>query len=91
MLLSLLLHSMDSKVMREVNALATLEHQNIVRYFTSWTEQPPQGYESDDEYDDEEASQDEDDWEEGERYTTATSIINFIFVADASFSLSWWY
>ncbi|XP_072402239.1 eukaryotic translation initiation factor 2-alpha kinase [Diabrotica undecimpunctata] len=29
------------RVMREVKALAKLEHQNIVRYFCSWVESPP--------------------------------------------------
>ncbi|KAG5899731.1 hypothetical protein JTB14_030119 [Gonioctena quinquepunctata] len=33
-----------SRVMREVKALAKLEHQNIVRYFNSWLERPPQGW-----------------------------------------------
>lgn len=28
-------------VMREVKALAKLEHNNIVRYFNSWVEKPP--------------------------------------------------
>ncbi|XP_044257355.1 eukaryotic translation initiation factor 2-alpha kinase [Tribolium madens] len=31
-------------VMREVKALAKLEHHNIVRYFNSWVEQPPPGW-----------------------------------------------
>lgn len=30
--------------MREVKALAKLEHQNIVRYFCSWVEKPPLGW-----------------------------------------------
>lgn len=30
--------------MREVKALAKLEHQNIVRYFNSWVESPPAGW-----------------------------------------------
>lgn len=30
--------------MREVKALAKLEHGNIVRYFNSWVEQPPPGW-----------------------------------------------
>ncbi|XP_065177405.1 eukaryotic translation initiation factor 2-alpha kinase 3-like isoform X1 [Sycon ciliatum] len=44
----LLREGMHSKVMREVNALATLEHQNIVRYFNSWVERPPVGHIFDD-------------------------------------------
>ncbi|KAK9890482.1 hypothetical protein WA026_010563 [Henosepilachna vigintioctopunctata] len=32
------------RVMREVKALAKLEHQNIVRYFNSWVEYPPFGW-----------------------------------------------
>eukprot|EP00117_Sycon_ciliatum_P022801 scpid29376/ scgid2319/ Eukaryotic translation initiation factor 2-alpha kinase 3; PRKR-like endoplasmic reticulum kinase; Pancreatic eIF2-alpha kinase len=48
----LLREGMHSKVMREVNALATLEHQNIVRYFNSWVETPPVDH-IEDEYDDE--------------------------------------
>jgi translation initiation factor 2-alpha kinase 3 len=32
------------KVMREVKALAKLEHQGIVRYFQAWFESPPQGW-----------------------------------------------
>lgn len=32
------------RVMREVKALAKLEHQNIVRYFGSWVEHPPLGW-----------------------------------------------
>jgi translation initiation factor 2-alpha kinase 3 len=31
-------------VMREVKALAKLEHHNIVRYFNSWVEKPPYGW-----------------------------------------------
>ncbi|XP_032664784.1 eukaryotic translation initiation factor 2-alpha kinase isoform X2 [Odontomachus brunneus] len=34
----------DSRVMREVRALAKLEHRNIVRYFNSWLECPPSGW-----------------------------------------------
>lgn len=30
--------------MREVKALAKLDHQNIVRYFNAWTEEPPAGW-----------------------------------------------
>lgn len=30
--------------MREVKALAKLEHQHIVRYFNSWVENPPVGW-----------------------------------------------
>lgn len=32
------------RVMREVKVLAKLEHQNIVRYFGSWLEYPPNGW-----------------------------------------------
>ena len=32
------------KVLREVRALAKLEHSAIVRYFNSWSEQPPPGW-----------------------------------------------
>ena len=39
---------MRSKVMREVDALASLDHQNIVRYFNSWEERPPVGHIFDD-------------------------------------------
>ncbi|CAH0562470.1 unnamed protein product [Brassicogethes aeneus] len=35
------------RVMREVKALAKLEHQNIVRYFYSWLERPPIGWRED--------------------------------------------
>ena len=31
------------KVMREVKCLAKLDHKNIVRYFNTWLEKPPQG------------------------------------------------
>lgn len=31
-------------VIREVKTLATCDHQNIVRYFTSWVEKPPPGW-----------------------------------------------
>ncbi len=31
------------KVMREVRFLAKLDHKNIVRYFNTWIEKPPQG------------------------------------------------
>ncbi|CAH1153719.1 unnamed protein product [Phaedon cochleariae] len=37
------------RVMREVKALAKLEHKNIVRYFCSWVEHPPLGWQQ--EYD----------------------------------------
>ncbi|KAL9895181.1 pancreatic eIF-2alpha kinase isoform 2-T2 [Glossina fuscipes fuscipes] len=32
------------RVMREVKTLANCEHQNIVRYFQSWVEKPPPGW-----------------------------------------------
>ncbi|KAJ8970001.1 hypothetical protein NQ314_001430 [Rhamnusium bicolor] len=32
------------RVMREVKALAKLDHKNIVRYFCSWVEHPPMGW-----------------------------------------------
>ena len=32
------------KVMREVHALAQLDHPKIVRYFHSWVEQAPEGW-----------------------------------------------
>lgn len=35
------------KVMREVKALAKLEHQGIIRYFNAWQESPPQGWQED--------------------------------------------
>ena len=35
---------LQEKVMREVKALANMHHQNIVRYYTSWTEEPPIGW-----------------------------------------------
>lgn len=58
--------------MREVNALATLEHQNIVRYFSSWTEEPPVGHDLYDESldsDEEEGEEDDDEDEDcDERY-----------------------
>ena len=33
-----------AKVMREVKALAKLEHSGIVRYFNAWFEAPPAGW-----------------------------------------------
>lgn len=36
--------SAREKVMREVHALAQLDHANIVRYFHSWVEQAPEGW-----------------------------------------------
>ncbi|KAL1492916.1 hypothetical protein ABEB36_011082 [Hypothenemus hampei] len=33
------------RVMREVKALAKLDHKNIIRYFSSWVEKPPFGWE----------------------------------------------
>lgn len=38
---------LQEKVMREVKALANMNHQNIVRYYTSWTEDPPLGWQQD--------------------------------------------
>ncbi|KAJ8949152.1 hypothetical protein NQ318_012900 [Aromia moschata] len=35
------------RVMREVKALAKLDHKNIVRYFCSWVEHPPLGWQKD--------------------------------------------
>ncbi|XP_054012153.1 eukaryotic translation initiation factor 2-alpha kinase [Hylaeus anthracinus] len=36
--------SSRERVMREVKALAKLDHQNIVRYFNAWLECPPAGW-----------------------------------------------
>lgn len=33
--------SKRERVLREVRALAKLEHENIVRYFNAWLEEPP--------------------------------------------------
>lgn len=43
------LHSEGSreKVMREVKALAKLEHSGIVRFFNAWLEMPPPGWQED--------------------------------------------
>lgn len=35
------------RVMREVKTLAHCEHQNIVRFFQAWVEQPPPGWQED--------------------------------------------
>lgn len=35
------------RVMREVKTLANCEHQNIVRFFQAWVEQPPIGWQED--------------------------------------------
>ena len=32
------------KVLREARALARLDHSGIVRYFNSWLEEPPLGW-----------------------------------------------
>ncbi|GJQ68182.1 putative protein tyrosine kinase [Trypoxylus dichotomus] len=34
----------EDRVLREVQALATLEHKNIIRYYNSWFEKPPAGW-----------------------------------------------
>jgi hypothetical protein len=33
--------------MREVKILAKLDHKNIVRYFNTWLERPPAGWQED--------------------------------------------
>jgi len=33
-----------NRVLREVKALAKLDHQHIVRYFNTWLEEPPSGW-----------------------------------------------
>lgn len=33
-----------NRVLREVKALAKLDHQHIVRYFNTWLEEPPCGW-----------------------------------------------
>lgn len=33
-----------NRVLREVKALAKLDHQHIVRYFNTWLEEPPRGW-----------------------------------------------
>jgi len=33
-----------NRVLREVKALAKLDHQYIVRYFNTWLEEPPSGW-----------------------------------------------
>ncbi|XP_076169854.1 eukaryotic translation initiation factor 2-alpha kinase isoform X2 [Ptiloglossa arizonensis] len=38
--------SSRERVMREVKALAKLDHQNIVRYFNAWLECPPAGWQN---------------------------------------------
>lgn len=35
----------QARVLREVKALAKLDHKNIIRYFSCWKEQPPLGWE----------------------------------------------
>ena len=34
----------NKKVMREVKCLARLDHRNTVRYYTTWLEYPPHGW-----------------------------------------------
>ena len=38
------------KVMREVHALARFEHRGIVRYFSSWVERAPAGWDQKEEW-----------------------------------------
>ena len=44
MMISLLSEEAKEKMMREVRALAALDHTGIVRYFHAWWEAPPAGW-----------------------------------------------